>query len=91
MPTSLWLDCGIAAFRGLPRLSPTPKPENRRNPSMRAEPTGRKSPLGRDILTDGTIDYSFHGPVRLNRSQKWEPASTYQEARDKSPSTEPVR
>jgi hypothetical protein len=28
---------------------------------------------------------------RLNRSQKWAKAKSYQDARNKSPSTEPVR
>lgn len=43
------------------------------------------------LLKDGTIDGSFKGQVRLNRSRKWQPATTYQEARDASPSHRPVR
>ena len=43
------------------------------------------------LRPDGTIDGSFKGEVRLNRSPRWPPAKTYQEARDKSPSTRLVR
>ncbi len=57
--------------------------------------TGRTTPWGHPIVIDEMgreiIDASFRGPVRLNRSRKWQHASTYQEARDMSPSTEPVR
>lgn len=58
---------------------------------MRAKPTGKTTWWGTPILSDGTLDKSFKGPVPLNRSRKWEPAATYQEARDKSPSHRPVR
>lgn len=57
---------------------------------MRAIPTDEKTRLGTMILSDGSLDYSFKGTVRLNRSRRWPPAKTYQEARDASPSHRPV-
>lgn len=56
---------------------------------MRATSTNERTPYGTVILSDGTPDYK--GQIRLNRSRKWDHAFTYQEARDKSPSNEPVR
>lgn len=58
---------------------------------MRGLPTENRTRIGTMILSDGTLDYSFKGPIKLNRSKKWDTARTYQEARDKSPSTRPVR
>jgi hypothetical protein len=58
---------------------------------MRAKPTGKRSRIGTMILTDGTLDYQFKGPVRLNRSPRWAAAETYKQARDASPSHRPVR
>lgn len=54
-------------------------------PRMRAVPTGRKTRMGTVILSDGSLDYSFKGQVRLNRSQNWPRAQTYLEAREKAP------
>ena len=53
--------------------------------------TGRFTDKGTPILSDGTLDYTFNSLIRLNRSKNWEFARTYQEARDMSPSNEPVR
>jgi hypothetical protein len=58
---------------------------------MRAAPTDKKTRRGTVILSDGSLDYQFRGPIRLNRSRKWTPAQTYQQARDASPSHRPVR
>ena len=33
----------------------------------------------------------YRGPIRLNRSRKWTPAKTYQQSREQSPSSRPVR
>jgi hypothetical protein len=57
---------------------------------MRGGPTGKRTTYGNEILTDGTL-YEPKPKVRLNRSQNWPAAATYQEARDASPSTRPVR
>ena len=54
-------------------------------------PTEKRTRMGTVILSDGTLDHSFKGKVELNRSPKWDRAQTYQEARDKSPSSRPVR
>lgn len=43
------------------------------------------------LLKNGTLDGTFKGQVRLNRSQKWTPAQSYQQAREMSPSSRPVR
>ena len=53
--------------------------------------TGGFTDKGTPILSDGTLDYTFNSLIRLNRSKHWEFARTYQEARDMSPSDEPVR
>jgi len=53
--------------------------------------TGVFTDKGTPILSDGTLDYTFNSLIRLNRSKHWEFARTYQEARDMSPSNEPVR
>lgn len=58
---------------------------------MRATPTGERTLIGTAILSDGTLDYTFKGPINLNRSKRWDMAQTYQEARDKSLSSRPVR
>lgn len=63
---------------------------------MRAVPTINRDRSNRPLMSDGTIDRTFKGPVPLNRSQRWEQFDhqrprTYQDARDKSPSTQPVR
>lgn len=58
---------------------------------MRAVPTDKRTRQGTVILSDGTLDYSFKGSIKLNRSDRWQRAATYQEARDASPSSEPVR
>lgn len=58
---------------------------------MRPTLTDNRTKYGTMILSDGTLDYSFKGRVHLNRSAKWTPAETYQEARDASPSSQPVR
>jgi hypothetical protein len=60
-------------------------------PRIRPMPTGQYTQLGTSILSDGTLDGSFRGKIRLNRSQKWPDAPTYQIARDMSPSNRPVR
>lgn len=57
---------------------------------MRATPTDKRTSWGTVILSDGTLDYSFKGTIRLNRSRRWDHAKTYVEARDKSPSSRPV-
>jgi hypothetical protein len=61
-------------------------------------PTDKRTQFGTVILSDGTLDYSFKGKIRLNRSPKWTrgiPISlqptTYQQARDQSPSSRPIR
>lgn len=41
-------------------------------------------------LEDGSF-YRRIGTPRLNRSRKWMPAQSYQQAREQSPSTRPVR
>lgn len=41
-------------------------------------------------LQDGSF-YRPLPPTRLNRSQRWRPAKTYQHAREQSPSDRPVR
>jgi hypothetical protein len=51
---------------------------------MRPTPTDQKTRFGTAILSDGTLDHSFKGPIRLNRSRKWPYAQTYQEARRQS-------
>jgi hypothetical protein len=53
--------------------------------------TGEYTDRGTPILSDGTLDYTFGRRIELNRSKRWNRAETYQEARDKSPSNEPVR
>ena len=56
--------------------------------------TGRRTKYGTIILNDGDkdiLDGRFRGKIELNRSKRWDYAETYQEARDKSPSTRPVR
>jgi hypothetical protein len=47
-----------------------------------------RPPRGRVVYE--VLDRTFKGEIKLNRSKRWEPAKTYQEARDKSPSTRPV-
>jgi hypothetical protein len=63
---------------------------------MRATSTRKRDRYDRPLMSDGTIDRTFKGPVPLNRSKRWEQfnhqrPTTYQEARDKSPSSRPVR
>lgn len=58
---------------------------------MRATATGKFTRRGTPILSDGTLDGSFRGIVPLNRSQRWPRAQSYQQAREQSPSAEPVR
>jgi hypothetical protein len=63
-------------------------------PRQQLQLTGRKTRLGTPILSDGQkdiIDLSFQGAVGLNRSQRWKPAETYQQARELSPSSRQVR
>ena len=59
---------------------------------MRVRPvaTGQFTRRGTSVLSDGTLDGTYKGSVRLNRSRRWPPAETYQEAREKSPSARPV-
>jgi len=40
-----------------------------------------KKPYGTIILTDGSLDYTYKGPIGLNRSKRWTYAATYDEAR----------
>ncbi len=55
----------------------------------RPTPTDKLTKSGKIILSDGSIDYSFKGPIRLNRSKKWLDAETYEDARkqEKLPKT----
>ena len=46
-------------------------------------------PRGRVIYE--ILDRTFKGEIQLNRSKKWMPAKTYQQAREQSPSSRPVR
>lgn len=54
-------------------------------PRVRATPTHHRTHHGTVILSDGTLDYTFKGLIHLNRSRQWEPARSYQEARQLSP------
>jgi hypothetical protein len=63
----------------------------RRNRVHDVVKTEKRTKFGTMILSDGTLDYRFKGPIELNRSKRWPRAQTYQEAREKSPSAEPVR
>jgi hypothetical protein len=59
-------------------------------PKMIPTTTGKFTKYGSSILSNGTLDRMFKGPVPLNRSSKWNYADTYQEARNMSPSDRPV-
>lgn len=48
-------------------------------PKLQADPNQRNRPG------------QYRGPIQLNRSRKWTPAKTYQQAREMSPSKRPVR
>jgi hypothetical protein len=58
---------------------------------IRPHTTDQRTRYGTVILSDGTLDYSFTGEIRLNRSKRWTYAKTYLQARELSPSARPVR
>lgn len=67
----------------MPAKSPKLTQEQRK---ARKDKKHRLSSLGR-----GNSNLRLHMAVGLNRSKHWAAARTYQEARDASPSSSPVR